>query len=703
MGYKVGIDVGGTFTDFLLVDDKGNAEIYKVASTPVDPSLATINGLIEMARAKQLELKDFLPQVDIIVHGTTITTNAILTGKYAKTGFITTKGFRDLLNNRRGKKRQQYEAKEAPPPPLVPRPLIRVIEERIDCEGNELIPLKEEDVYSAIEIFKREQVEAIAVSFLFSFFNPSHEKRVSQILEKALPEVYISLSCEVLPQVRVYERSSTTVLNACVGPSLKAYIESLLERLKRDNFAGALLIMQSNGGVMSPEVALRFASNTLLSGPAGGPKAGIFYGGIHGLSNIITVDMGGTSFDACLIRDGAPRVTTEVEVSEYRIASQSLAINTIGAGGGSIAWIDPGGILRVGPKSAGADPGPACYGIGGEEPTVTDTDLVLGYLNPDYFLGGKTKLDYGRAEKVIKEKIAQPLNLDLFKAASGIYNIVNSTMAQGVRLVSVSQGVDPREFALIIAGGAGPIHGGMIAKELEIPLLLVPRESSVFCATGMLISDLRHDMVRSFYMPLIEAAVNIARMNTLFKEMYDVGYNTLKAEGIPEERMKFSYSADLRYIGQHNEIEISLPMRNGTFTKEDIATALKNFHKHHDLLYGYSMIQSPVESVNLRVSAEGLTDKPAFRESPFGGEDASDAIKAWREIFLEGNWIKVPIYDGTKMCHGNKVSGPAIIEEPTTTILITTDYDLTCDRYSNYVMHPKGLTMEETIRKLKQR
>jgi len=702
MSYKIGIDVGGTFTDFLLVDEKGNAEVYKVATIPADPSMGVMSGLQEMAVAKGINIQDFLQKVDMIVHGTTITTNAMLTGKYAKIGFLTTKGFRDILYTRKGLKKRPFDVKEEPVLPLVPRALIRVVEERIDYQGNELIPLNEEDVYSAIEVFDKAKVEAIAISLLFSFLNSSHEQRLREIIEQELPRVYVSQSSEVLPQVRFYERNSTTALNACVGPVLKTYIESLLKRLKQSKFTGVLRIMQSNGGVMSPELALRFAANTLSSGPAAGPKAGVYYGGIHGLSNVITIDMGGTSFDACLIKDGKPETTTEAEISDYRIALPQLAVHSIGAGGGSIAWIDPGGILRVGPNSAGAEPGPASYDMGGEEPTVTDADLVLGYLNPDYFLGGKKKLYRSQAERAIREKVANKLNIELIEAASGIYEIINSNMAQGVRLVSVSKGIDPRGFALIIAGGAGPVHGTAIAKELGIRLLMIPKESAVFCATGMLISDLRHDMVRSQYMLLTEEAMDVLKLNALLQEMHDIAYNTLIAERIPPERMRLSYSADLRYLGQPREIEIPLPIRDSTFSKEDLSKLWNSFHQSHENLYGYSMPSSIIELINLRVSAEGITDKPTFRESPFVGEDTSSMVKEWREAYLDKKWVKVPIYDGTRMGYGNKLTGPAIIEEPTTTILVTADWDLACDCYGNYIMHPKGMTVEEVIKELKQ-
>lgn len=701
MSYRIGIDVGGTFTDFLLLDEQGNAEIYKTLSTPTEPSIGTMAGLEEMATSRGAKLADFLPGVSLIVHGTTITTNMVLTRRYAKTGFITVKGFRDYLNERRGMKRTLYTPKESPPHPIVPRRLVQVVEGRIDCEGKEFIPLNEKDVYAAVEVFKKEKVEAIAVNLFFSFLNPSHELRVKEIIEKEMPGIYVCLSHQVLPQVRIYERGSTTVFNACVAPGLRAYITNLTRRLQENGFKGVLLLMQSNGGVMSPEVAMDFAVNTLLSGPAGGPKAGLFYAETHGIDDIITVDMGGTSFDSCLIKGREPEITVENEVGEYRIAVSSLAIHTIGAGGGSIAWLDSG-ILKVGPQSAGADPGPACYGLGGEEATVSDANLVLGYLNPDYFLGGKMKVYPDKAKKVVGVNIAQPLSLDEFEAAFGIYKIVNTNMAQGVRVASVARGYDPRMCALIVAGGAGPIHACDIARELEMQLMLVPKASSVFCATGMLMSDLRHDYVRVYYSEVGRGDIDTDAINSRLVEMKDEGVATLAKEGIPPDRMNFTYSVDLRYVAQFNEIDIPLPLTDGRFTLDDLPELQRAFDEKHDVLYGYNLPGTTLELICIRVRAEGITEKPKLKELPFMGEDSSPAIKTRRKIYYDTGFITVPIYDGTKMGHGYNLSGPAIIEEPTTTILVTPDYQVTCDKYGDYLIYPKGASLEESINKLKQ-
>lgn len=408
MSYLLGIDVGGTFTDFLEIDASGALEIVKVPTTPQRPADAVLAGLGKLASRHGTTSQRYLSSVTLIVHGTTITTNAIITRNFAKTGYVTTKGFRDILNSRRGIKRNAFTAKEAPPEPIVPQHLVRTVEERVDSSGATVKPLNEHDVRAAARYFREHAVEAIAVNYMFSFLNSSHERRTREILEEELPGAFVTISSDVLPQVRFYERGSTTVFNACVGPLLRTYISDLQHQLKSSGFRGRFLTMQSNGGVMSPEVVKEFAANTLLSGPASGPVAASYFARRHKLGDLITIDMGGTSLDACLVREGRASITTRAEVAEYALALPSLDIDAIGAGGGSIASIDAGGILRVGPESAGAVPGPAAYGTGGTRPTVTDANLVLGYINPDYFLGGERRLNLELAKAAIHKDVARP-------------------------------------------------------------------------------------------------------------------------------------------------------------------------------------------------------------------------------------------------------------------------------------------------------
>lgn len=701
MNFKIGIDVGGTFTDFLLVGEKGDHHIFKTLSTPKDPWIGVRNGLAEIARFTGTDLKTFLGRVQIIVHGTTITTNAVLTRNGAKTAFITTKGFRDILNMRRGLRDRQYDSRYDPPEPFIPRRDIYPVQERVEYNGNILTPLNREEMSRIIDRIKDNPYEAIGVSTLFSFSNSENERTIGEMLRESFPNTYISLSSEILPQVRVYERNSTVALNAYVGPILSRYLKRAEEGLMEEGFKGTFLIMQSNGGVMSPEMSSRFAVNTLLSGPAGGPVAGQFVGGIHGLTNLITVDMGGTSFDACLIENGQPAVTTEGEIGGYRVALPVLDIETIGAGGGSIASIDASGLLKVGPQSAGADPGPACYGKGGENPTVTDADLILGYLSPDYFHGGTMKLDKVAAAEAIRKKIAKKLGISVNEAAAGIYKIININMALGVNLASVAKGHNPRHFVLVVAGGAGPIHAAMIAKDQDIPLVIVPRGSSVFCASGMLMSDLKHDYVHTYTVEL--AKLDIERINRICQDLFQEARLTLKTEGLSEDRMETRFTADIRYLGQFNEVNISLPMSSERRVRtEDIRYLADLFHTTHDTLYGYSMAGAELELINLRLQAIGHTDKPRFLPSPQEDPNASKALKSSRPVFFEDRFVDTPVYDGLLLKHGNLVFGPAIIEEPTTTIVVPPDFDLTCDSYDNYLMYRKNQALETIFNQLKE-
>ena len=697
MPYKIGIDVGGTFTDFLVTDAQGGAKAYKTLTTPKQPEVGVFRGLEKIAISHGLGLREFLARVETIVHGTTITTNAVLTGTGAKTAFLTTKGFRDLLNMRRGLKERPYDSKYAPPPPLVPRHRIYPIEERVDVEGKAVVPLNEQDVHRAIAALRAEGVEAIAISYLWSFLAPDHEHRTAALIREALPDLNLSLSAEILPQIRAYERHSTTVLNAYVSPPLNRYLTNLEQRLSEEGFPGVLLIMQSNGGVMSPALTRRFAANTLLSGPAGGPMAGIFYGDTQQLTDVITVDMGGTSFDACLIRQRRPAMTTEGEVGGHRLALPMLDIHTVGAGGGSIAWIDAGGLLQVGPKSAGAEPGPVCYGLGGTEPTVTDADLLLGYLDPEFFLGGEIRLDRERAEAAMTERIAKPLGLSVTAAAEGIYHIINDNMAAALRVVSVEKGYDPREFALVVAGGAGPLHAGMIARELEIPLALIPRESSVFCAAGMLISDLQHDYVRTLTREWQQ--ISLAEINRIFAELEHEGQANLTQEGIAADHVRIEASFDMRYVGQFHEVEVPAPAR---LTGDDLHAVEQLFHSTHDGLYGYALPGAPLEVINLRLRAIGGTEKPHFETVPFVGNDPRPALKGGRSAFFAGVWHEIPVYDGLKCEHGFTIAGPALVEQPNTTILVPPAYTLVCDAYRNYVMHAAERRLDDLLKELRE-
>jgi N-methylhydantoinase A len=687
MKYRIGIDVGGTFTDFLLTMEDGSSEIYKVLSTPDDPSVGTLKGIGEMAEARGLGTEEFLQQVTAIVHGTTVTTNAVLTLRGAKTGLLTTPGVRDALEMRRGVREEQYNNRYPNVEPVVPRHLRLAVGGRLDYAGRELEPLQPDDVREACRRFQDEGVEAVAVCFMNSFANPEHEEEAARMVAELMPEAYLSVSTRVLPSIRFYDRVSTTCLNAFVGPILRRYLRSLVRKLDGLNYQGILLIMQSNGGVTSPANATDNAATTLLSGPAGGPVAGIAYGEVHNQKDLITVDMGGTSFDAALVKDGQPLVTTEGEIDRRRIALPMLGVVTIGAGGGSIGWIDEGGLLRMGPQSAGSDPGPACYGLGGELPTCTDADLVLGYLEPGFFAGGRMPLDADKAAAAIRKHVAEPLGFGLEEAAAGMYQVINVNMAAAVREVSVQEGVDPRDFPLVVAGGAGPNHACMIALELEIPLLLVPRESSIFCAAGMLMSDLEHDFVRTYPCRLREA--DLERFHGLVAEMEAEGKRLLAEEGIPEERVRVVYSLDLRYLKQYHEVGVEVSAQE--MAAADLDAIEARFHPAHNRLYGYELSDTgtPVELINIRVKTVGVTEKPKFASEPYAGADPTAAFKRQRRAYVPslGAFQEVPVYDGMALRHGMRVAGPAIVEQVNTTTFITPEYRMVVDRYGTMTIY----------------
>jgi N-methylhydantoinase A len=563
------------------------------------------------------------------------------------------------------------------------------IEERLDYKGDVLVPLNESDVLTSIENFKKENIEAISVCFMNSFANKEHEKKTTDLVRKQLPGAYLTVSSELLPSIRFYDRISTTVLNSYVGPILRGYLNSLTKKLSEIGFGGVLLIMQSNGGVISPDIATNTAAATLLSGPAGGPVAGIAYTSIQGYNDCITVDMGGTSFDAALIKDKTPLVTTEGEINRLRLALPMLGIVTIGAGGGSIGWIDEGGLLRMGPQSAGAKPGPACYNLGGELPTATDADLILGYLDPDFFAGGKIKLNYERAEAAIKEHVADKLDMNVVEAAAGMYQVINVNMASGVREVSVKRGFDPREFPLVVAGGAGPVHACMIAHELEIPTMIIPRESSIFCAAGMLMSDLKHDFVRTYAASFDK--INSNTFTTNFKEMEDEGTKLLASENISEERIEPVYSLDMRYVKQYHEVNVVVTKEE--VAKVDLDSIAKKFHPEHNRLFGYSLEKekTPIELINMRLTLIGKTDKPRFIEEENKGEDASAALKGKRDVYLPNlkKFENVNVYDGFKLKCGNRIEGPAIVEQVNTTTFVSPEYNVICDKYGSYTMYLK--------------
>ncbi len=685
MRFRAGVDTGGTFTDCVVIDDNGVIHTFKELSTPKDPSIGLYNVIKKAASYFKQDLSEFLGNLDFFAHGTTVATNTLLTGTGAVTGLILTKGFRDTIEMRRAHKNNIWDLYLPVPTPLVPRYLRLGVDERVDSNGDILRPLIEDEVRAACAKFKKYDISAVAVNLLFSFLNDKHEKRIREIVSEELPEVFISISSEVLPQIREYERSSTTVANAYVGPKLTVYLETLEEKLKRDGLSRAFYVTASNGGVMTADTAIRHASATLLSGPAAGAVGTIYFSKLLGRENLILMDMGGTSFDVTLIHDGGVTLSTEGEIAGYRVAKPMIDIHTVGAGGGSIAWIDSGGMLKVGPASAGSDPGPVCYMLGGEEPAVTDANLLLGYLNKEYFLGGEMKVDADRAAAAVEKKIAGPLGFTVDEAAYGIFSIINQNMADAAKVVSVQKGHDPREFTLISAGGACSIHACKIAEELGSGTVIVPKAASVFCALGMLESDIKLDNVKT-YNALIPG-IDLDDFNKTIKEVEQKALKELLQEGVEKERATLQRHLDMRYVGQHHEVTVDIPS-GCRIEKNHISEIAEAFHRVHEKLYTYSTPENPLEIMSLRVTAVGAVDKAVMAETSMSGSDLQSAFKNTRRAYFpeKGGFIEVPVYDRNKLAEGNELEGPAIVEERITTVIVHPGWKLKIDAYGNIVM-----------------
>ncbi|MBI4946550.1 MAG: hydantoinase/oxoprolinase family protein [Bacteroidetes bacterium] len=692
MKYKLGIDVGGTFTDFFLVGDDGFSLIHKTLSTPEDSSIGFITGIHEIAEKLDLPLSSFIEKIETIVHGTTVATNALLTNKGARTALVTTGGFRDALEMRRGIREQRYNNHYRNIRPLVPRHLRFCLSERIDATGQIISPVDFKELDDIIDRIKKLEVQSVAVCLMNSYLNNKHEKLVVSYLRESLPDLFICASFEVLPSIRFYERVSTTCINAYIGVVIDKYLQSLLAKLKDINFAGKLMIMQSNGGVVTPDVARKLAAVTVLSGPAAAPIAGAYYSELLGFENCITMDMGGTSFDASLVVDGQCITSTDGEIDRHRIALPTLDIVTIGAGGGSIGWIDEGGLLQMGPQSAGALPGPVSYMRGGILPACTDADLILGYLDPDFFAGGKYKLDKNKAADITAQILGEPLKLNAIKAAAGMYRVINMNMAQGVRQVSVERGYDPREFLLICAGGAGAIHAGEICRELEIPMFVVPAVASIFCASGMLLGDLKHDYVRSYISKY--SAINKEQFLELYREMKEEAIQTLTSEGIDSSKIEYSPSLDLRYSGQFHEVQLDVSF------DEILGFRLDNikdsFHKEHNRKYGYELRNegTELEVINIRLRAIGITEKPnQLTANSTGLLSAKEALKCMRPAYIPetGEMQKIPVYDGDRIASYVKITGPALIEQVNTSLFLGSSYDCETIEGGTFIVYNRQL------------
>ena len=681
-------DVGGTFTDCLVLDDQGEVHAFKSPTTPEDPTLGLTNALGKAARSFSMDLPRFMSNVHLLIaHGTTLSTNALLTGRIAKVGLLATKGFRDTIEIRRGYKNirtSRFNVFVPPYKPLVPRDLRFPVEERTLYTGEILKPLKEEDIYPAIQKFKKEKVEAVAICFLHSYINPAHEKRALEICRQELNGVYVTASHEVLPVYREYERFSTTVVSAAVGPITAHYLKALENRLREIGFKGTLYMVQGGGLVQSVEESARRAVSLIGSGPAAAPAGAIRLGQCIGSNNLFSVDMGGTSYDVCLIRNGEIPTTDYNWVGDERVAMKMVDVPAVGAGGGSIAWIDSLGLLRVGPQSAGADPGPACYGKGGTRPTVTDADLILGYVPADYFLGGEISLKTDLAEKAIRA-VAEPLGIDLPTAAMTIFIAVNSLMADKMMEISTKRGYDARDFALVVGGGAGPVHGAYLADRLEIPTIIIPRYAATYSAFGMLNMEVGRDFARSLISR--KSLMDLARVNSLFAEMELEARQVLGEIGIAPQETVFRRSMEMRYLGQFHEVEVTeVPL--GKIGPKELEGITEAFHRRHKALFTFDMTQREVEFLNVCLKATMRQEPLKLAEIPQGSGKPDQALKRHRPVLwsLAKGFEETPAYDGTRLKCGDRIAGPAIIEEPATTVVIPVSYDCTVDKVKNYIL-----------------
>jgi len=683
MAYRIGIDVGGTFTDLVLVGRNGKLLLEKHPTTPRDQSEGVLGGIARLAAREALTPEALLAKTDLIVHGTTTADNTMIEMSGATTGLITSEGHRDEIEIRRGYKEDIWDPALAPPPPICPRRRRYGVPERLDFEGNVIVPLDEDAVRRACRRMRLQGVDSLAVVFLFSFVNPVHERRVREIAAEELPGVMISLSHEVMPSAPEFERTSTTLVNAYVGPKIGRYLSSLGERLRAVGFTGELLIMQSNGGVMPGGYVAEKAVAVMGSGPAGGVNGATAVAGAVGIRDFISVDMGGTSYDVCLVRGGAPEVKAGWNWHHrYLIGLPMVEVQSVGAGGGSIARVESGA-LRVGPESAGAQPGPVCYGRGGVEPTVTDANLVLGYLDPAAFCGGTMRLDVEGAHAAIRERVAKPLGLSVIDAAEGIFRLVNANMANAIRRISAGRGIDPRPLTLVVFGGNGPLHAGMQAAELGIRHIFVPKLAPAFSALGLLMTDHVVDEMRSYISPA--GRLDIGRVNRLFAEMEDAARAALAGPGGRRaRRLRFDRMAALCYPGQTFDMPVPLAGRNGAVTARVLAETIERFHRLHEELHTYACRDEEPILRSLRVKAVAVEDKPALARMP--RRAAGNPRLGARKAFFRGRFVATPIYDGPKLTPGQAVLGPAIVEEPFTTVVVYPGQRATVDAFGNYAI-----------------
>lgn len=660
----IGIDTGGTFTDLVLCEmTSGRYTYHKLPTTTGDPAKAVLDGIAEVIELAGLPRED----VEFLVLGTTLGTNAVLEGKTARTGMVTTAGFRDVIELARQRRPHYFNLDILKPTPPALRDCRMEVVERIAADGAEVTALDEAGVRAAVEKLRGKEVEAVAVCMMHSYANPAHERRARELVNELWPEAYLCTSSDVLPEFREFERFATTTVNASLMPIMDRYLDRFERGVADLGIKVAPRVMQSNGGAVTPGAVRKLPVNTFFSGPAGGVVGSVGLGAELGIGNLITFDMGGTSTDVCLIRDGEPAKKDLREMGGFPVRTRTIDIHTIGAGGGSIAWVDAGGLLKVGPQSAGAFPGPAAYGRGGTKPTVTDANVVLGRLNPKSLLGGRMQMHADRARKVIEDELVPTLKVDLVRAAAGVVEIINVNMMGAVRVISVEQGVDPRDFTLVAFGGAGPLHAADVARNMGIRNVLVPPRPGLLSALGLLHADVRGDF--SLTRLLVANGTNIKALNDGFAELRSRGNTWLVGEAGRNARAKYVWLMDMRYLGQN--YELSLEVKDGKLDAKSLAKLIAEYHRRHKAIYGYDMPGHPVEVVNLRQVVTVERKAPTHEKHHAARTTVADAVIEKRKVwFPETGYVTTPVYDREKIPVGARINGPAIVEQMDTTTVV---------------------------------
>jgi N-methylhydantoinase A len=677
---RIGVDIGGTFTDIVAFRD-GEVHVTKTPSTPDSPDDGVVNGLEKSRDDAGFAFGD----VGFLSHGTTVATNAVLEGTWAETALVTTEGFRDVLEIARQNRPDIYDFDAEKPAPIVPRDRRFEVPERLDERGTVLQDLEDDAVREVAAAIADSGVDSVAISLLFAFENDDHERRVADRLRDEGLDVSYSLSSDVLPEIREYERTLTTALNAALKPVMDSYIGNLQREVGAQGVGAELKILQSNGGLITAEAARERPVNTLLSGPAGGVQGATYVAQQCGVDDVITMDMGGTSCDVSLVEGGDPLVSTDVSVGDYAVGVPAIDIHTVGAGGGSIAWMDEGGALRVGPRSAGADPGPISYGRGGTEPTTTDAHLLLGRLDPDRFLSGELDVAVSEVRDAFDERLGDELGTTPREAAQGVLDVANANMQRALRVVSVERGYDPRDFSLVAFGGAGPLHACRLAETLDVPEVIVPQTAGVLSALGLLVSDVLYDYSVSRVRQWRD--LSPATLRRTFADLHERGEQRLADEGVAPTDRRYDRVADLRYVGQSFDVSVSVP--DGDLDAATLDTVVQRFHERHERRYGHADPSEPAELVTLRLRARGLVDSPALSPPATEGS-VEDAIREVRTVTYDGDPHETPVLDRATLPVDATFDGPAVVEGKESTVVVHPGQTADVDEYGNLVVDTGG-------------